>query len=124
MDLSQPLDAAQLDSWLGNRAVYTFAWHTLDEFLLRPGVSTAVRERVDSRATRNAGGAVQVDAIVSRFDSSGKPAVASAEWTTLCDGPFDSILAIAQQAQDEAERRMPRPFARRRFGFCSSPEST
>jgi two-component system sensor histidine kinase TctE len=28
--------------------------------------------------------------------------VAGAEWTSLCDGPFDSILAIAQQAQDEA----------------------
>jgi two-component system sensor histidine kinase TctE len=45
----------------------------------------------------------KVDAIVRRFDSSGKPAVAGAEWTTLCDRPFDSILAIAQQAQDEAD---------------------
>src|SRR3984957_15907027 len=102
VDLSQPLDAAQLDSWLGNRAVYTFAWHTLDEFLLRPGVSTAVRERVELARRETQEAQFKVDAIVKRFDSSGKPAVASAEWTTLCDRPFDSILAIAQQAQDEA----------------------
>jgi signal transduction histidine kinase len=102
VDLSQPLDAAQLDSWLGNRAVYTFAWHTLDEFLLRPGVSTAVRERVERARRTTQEAQSKVDAIVNRFDSSGKPAIASAEWTTLCDRPFDSILAIAQQAQDEA----------------------
>jgi signal transduction histidine kinase len=102
VDLSQPLDAAQLDSWLGNRAVYTFAWHTLDEFLLRPGVSTAVRERVERARRETQEAQSKVDAIVKRFDSSGKPAVASAEWTSLCDKPFDSILAIAQQAQDEA----------------------
>src|SRR3984893_11197103 len=102
VDLSQPLDAAQLDSWLGNRAVYTFAWHTLDEFLLRPGVSTAVRERVERARRETQEAQSKVDAIVKRFDGSGKPAVASAEWTTLCDRPFDSILAIAQQAQDEA----------------------
>src|SRR5450631_385111 len=47
VDTSQPLDPAQLDSWLGNRAVYTFGWHTLEEFLLRPGVSAAVRDRVE-----------------------------------------------------------------------------
>jgi two-component system, sensor histidine kinase len=102
VDISQPLDAAQLDSWLGNRAVYTFAWHTLDEFLLRPGVSTAVRERVERARRETQEAQSKVDAIVRRFDSSGKPAVAGAEWTTLCDRPFDSILAIAQQAQDEA----------------------
>jgi signal transduction histidine kinase len=102
VDLSQPLDATQLDSWLGNRAVYTFAWHTLDEFLLRPGVSTAVRERVERARRETQEAQFKVDAIVKRFDSSGKPAVASAEWTSLCDRPFDSILAIAQQAQDEA----------------------
>ena len=104
VDTSQPLNPTQLDSWLGNRAVYTFAWHSLDEFLLRPGVSAAVRDRtiLAQKNTREA--QTQVDTIVSRFDGSGKPAIASAEWTTLCDGPFDSILAIAQQAQNEADR--------------------
>jgi signal transduction histidine kinase len=104
VDTSQPLNPAQLESWRGDRAVYTFAWHSLDEFLLRPGVSAAVRDRAiqAERNTREA--QTRVDAVVSRFDGSGKPAVASAQWTTLCDSPFDSILAIAQEAQDEADR--------------------
>src|ERR1700686_916786 len=102
VDRSLPLDARQLDLWHGDRAIYTTAWNTLDEFLLRPGVSGALRERIDVARTKTKQAQTQVDAIVSRFDSSGKPVVASAEWTALCDGPFDSILAIGQQAQDEA----------------------
>src|SRR3984893_3826759 len=104
VDRSLPMDARQLDLWHGDRAIYTTAWNTLDEFLLRPGVSAALRERIDVARTKTKQAQTQVDAIVSRFDGSGKPVVASAEWTALCDGPFDSILAIAQQAQDEASR--------------------
>jgi len=102
VDASLPLNATQLNLWFGNRAVYSAAWHTLDDFLLRPGVSTAVRELIDVARKKTEKAQLQVDAIVGRFDSSRKPAVAGAEWTALCDGPFDSILAIAQQAQDEA----------------------
>jgi two-component system sensor histidine kinase TctE len=102
VDRSVPLDARQLDLWHGDRAVYTAAWHTLDEFLLRPGVSTALRERIDVARAKTSQAQTRVDEIVGRFDRSGKPVVASAEWTALCDGPFASILAIAQQAQDEA----------------------
>jgi len=102
VDRSLPLDGRQLDLWRGDRAIYTAAWHTLDEFLLRPGVATALRERIDVARTETKQAQTRVDAIVDRFDRSGKPAIGSAEWTALCDGPFDSILAIAQQAQDEA----------------------
>jgi two-component system, sensor histidine kinase len=102
VDRSLPLDGRQLDLWRGDRAIYTAAWHTLDEFLLRPGVSSALRERIDVARTETKRAQTKVDAIVDRFDSSGAPAIGSAEWTALCDGPFDSILAIAQQAQDEA----------------------
>jgi signal transduction histidine kinase len=102
VDRSLPLDGRQLDLWHGDRAIYTAAWHTLDEFLLRPGVSSALRERIDVARTETERAQTKVDAIVDRFDNSGTPAIGSAEWTALCDGPFDSILAIAQQAQDEA----------------------
>jgi two-component system, sensor histidine kinase len=103
-DRSLPMDAMQLETWHGNRAIYTTAWDTLDEFLLRPGVSPAMRERVDIARKETKQAQAEIDAILDRFDGSGKPAVASDEWTALCDGPFDSILAIAQQAQVEANR--------------------
>ncbi|MDB6088004.1 MAG: hypothetical protein JWN85_788 [Gammaproteobacteria bacterium] len=101
---SLPMDARQLEIWHGNRAVYTAAWDTLDEFLLRPGVSIAVRERIDMARKETKQAQSEVDAILERFDGSGKPAVASGEWTALCDRPFESILAIAQEAQVEANR--------------------
>jgi two-component system, sensor histidine kinase len=104
VDRSLPMDARQHDLWQGDRAIYTAAWRTLDEFLLRPGVSTALRERIEVARTQTKQAQARVDAIVAKLDSSGEPVIASAEWTALCDRPFDSILAIAQQAQDEANR--------------------
>jgi signal transduction histidine kinase len=102
VESSSSLDAAQLETWSGNRAVYTAGWRTLDEFLSRPGVSLALQQRIAAARNQTQLGQAKVDAIVGRFDNSGKPAVGSAEWTALCDSPFDAILAIAQQAQDEA----------------------
>ncbi len=104
VDASLPLSAAQLGVWSANRAVYSAAWHNLDEYLLRPGVADSLRERIASARGETERAQARVDAIVGRLDGSGKPAVASAVWTSLCDGPFASILAIAQQAQDEANR--------------------
>ena len=102
VESSSTLDAALLETWSGNRAVYTAGWRTLDEFLSRPGVSLALQQRLEAAHNQTQLAQAKVDAIVGRFDNSGKPAAGSAEWTALCDGPFDAILAIAQQAQDEA----------------------
>lgn len=103
-DRSLALDPAQLETWHGNRAIYSAAWDTLDEFLLRQGVSAAMRKRVEIARKETAQAQGKVDALVARFDGSGKPAIAGAAWTALCDGPFEAILAIAQQAQVEANQ--------------------
>ncbi len=102
VDTSRKLDGALLNQWSGNRAVYTAAWQMLDEFLLRPGISPALQQKIGFARRQTQAAQEKVDAIVGRFDDSGKPAVASAEWTAMCDGPFDAILDIAQQAQSEA----------------------
>src|ERR1700680_3057348 len=64
---SAPLDAVQLDLWHSDRAIYTAAWRTLDEFLLRPGVSTDLRERIDVARAITKQAQTRVDAIVARF---------------------------------------------------------
>ena len=102
VESSSTLDAAMLEAWSGNRAVYLAGWRTLDEFLSSPGASLALQQRIETARNQTQLRQARVDAIVGRFDNSGKPAVGSAEWTALCDGPFEPILAIAQQAQDEA----------------------
>jgi signal transduction histidine kinase len=105
VDTSLPLTAAQTDAWFGNRATYMTGWQTLDEYLLRPGVSGAVRQRIDVARDQTQRAQAAVNAVVARLDNSGTPAMGSAAWTALCDGPFDAILAIAQQAQAEASLR-------------------
>lgn len=104
VDSSEPLTAAQLDAWLGNRATYLAAWHTLDEYLSRPGVSGAVQQRIDAARKQTEGAQAKINAVVGKFGG-GKPAMQGAEWTALCDGPFEAILGIAQQAQEEANVR-------------------
>ena len=69
VERSAPLDAVQLDLWHSDRAIYTAAWRTLDEFLLRPGVSTDLRERIDVARAITKQAQTKVDAIVDRFDS-------------------------------------------------------
>jgi signal transduction histidine kinase len=101
---SARLSSALLASWMGNRAVYVSAWLTLDEILMRPGVSSELRQRIKMARTETELAQAKVDAIVSHFDDSGRPTVAGAQWTAMCDGPFDSVLSIAQQAQEEASR--------------------
>jgi signal transduction histidine kinase len=101
VDTSHPLDAQQLEIWSGNRAVYMAAWNALEEFLLRPGLSEVVRNNIDIARHRVEYAQNRVDSIVKRFDGSGKPAIGGAQWTALCDGPFESILNIAQVAEDQ-----------------------
>ena len=105
VDSSAPLTVAQIDAWLGDRATYLAAWHTLDEYLLRPGVSSAVQQRIDAARNQTQRAQTKINAVVAGFGGDGKPAMQGAEWTALCDGPFDAILSIAQQAQEEANLR-------------------
>lgn len=101
----EPLDPTLHDSWIANRAVYAAEWRSLDEFLGRPGASSdllglTVRAHDQTDRAQEA-----IDRIVGQLGSSHLPVIAGDRWTALCDGPFESILAIARQAQVEATRR-------------------
>ena len=89
----------------GQRAVYSAAWRLLDEYLQRPGVSQALVERIAT--ARSATQAVQrrIDSIVARLGGSTPPDVSGVAWTRLCDGPFNSILVISEEAGREAATR-------------------
>jgi signal transduction histidine kinase len=105
VDAATPLDQATRDAWISDRAVYIADWRFLDDFLSRPGASPELL-RLAARARDNTSRAQsEIDTVVSRIGASHGPAMGSVEWTALCDGPFDSILSIARQAQLEATRR-------------------
>ena len=99
------LDPTLRAAWLGNRAVYAAGWRSLDEFLARPGASPqlltlSVRAHDQTSRAQEA-----IDRIVDQLGGPRLNAIAGDQWTALCDGPFESILAIARQAQVEATRR-------------------
>lgn len=105
VDERVPLGQATRDAWVSDRAVYTADWRFLDDFLSRPGASPELLRRAAAARANTTRAQGAIDAVVGRIGGSRGPAMGGAEWTTLCDGPFASILAIAQQAQVEATRR-------------------
>jgi signal transduction histidine kinase len=97
-------DARLRESLLAHRAIYSADWGALNEIFLRPGLSGQLRQDVElaRRATDQA--QASVDSVVAGLNGANSPAIAGGDWTTLCDSPFGSILAIGQQAQVEAYR--------------------
>ncbi len=99
------LDPTLHAAWVGNRAVYAAEWRLLDEFLARPGASHQLFTLSVRAHERTSKAQEAIDGIVGELGSSHLGAMAGDRWTALCDGPFESILAIARQAQVEATRR-------------------
>ncbi|HEY2661951.1 MAG TPA: HAMP domain-containing sensor histidine kinase [Caulobacteraceae bacterium] len=97
-------DAPLRETLIGHRAIYSADWGALNEIFVRPGLSSELGRDVAlaRRATEQAQG--NVDAVAAGLNGTNKPAIAGGDWTTLCDSPFSSILAIGQRAQAEAYR--------------------
>ena len=105
VDAGAPLRQEMRDAWVSDRAVYAADWRFLDDFLSRPGVSPQLLRWAAAARANTTLAQASIDEVVGRIGRSPGPAMGSGEWTTLCDGPFESILAIARQAQVEATRR-------------------
>ena len=97
-------DARLRESLLGHRAVYLADWGTLNEIFLRPGLSSELGREVVLARQATEQSQARVDAVVGGLNATNRPAIAGGDWTTICDRPFTSILAIGQQAQAEAYR--------------------
>ncbi len=98
---SRPMgDAAA--AWTGIVAVYKAAFVNLDEFLQRPGVDPELLATARAARTATFDAQKQMDAWVAGFDNSGKPAADTATFTAVCNGPFDSVVAVAYMALDKA----------------------
>jgi two-component system, sensor histidine kinase len=105
IDAGAPLGEDERDAWIADRAVYTADWRFLEDFLSRPGASPQLLQLAAAARENTTRAQLAIDDVVARIRGTRGPALGGAEWTALCDGPFNSILAIARQAQVEATRR-------------------
>lgn len=105
VEANAPLGSSVRDVWIGDRAVYLAAWKNLEMLLSDP---TGSREllRLATAARRGTDAAQrQIDRVVEQLGRSQPAPVSGSEWTSLCDAPFNAVLAIARQAQQEASER-------------------
>ena len=99
---SQPLDHNQTLTLSARRALYENGFRSLDDFLARPGVAASVTAIVAKAHQEVAGSQEGIDTLVKKLDGSGAVVTPAAEWTKLCDSPFNNLQQIAFTALDEA----------------------
>jgi signal transduction histidine kinase len=105
VEANAPIEAAVRDTWIGDRAVYLAAWRNLDMLLSDPtGSRELLRLATVARHGTEAAQA-RIDSVVAQLGRTRRAPVSGSEWTSLCDAPFDAILAIARQVQQEASER-------------------
>ena len=105
VETNTPLSMPVRDRWVGDRAVYLAAWQTLNELLSRPGTSKALLARAVAARDQTSAAQAQVDHIVQTLNHTPAPMISGSRWTSMCDGPFNSVLTIARQAQLETTLR-------------------
>jgi len=105
VETNAPLTTMVRDRWIGDRAVYEAAWQTLDELLSRSDTSPALLDRAVAARRQTKVAQSQVDDIVEALNSAHAPTVSGSRWTLMCDAPFNSVLAIAREAQRETTLR-------------------
>ena len=99
---SEPLTADMVGKWHDRIAAYQISWQGLDQLLTRPGMPASITGSVTAAQQQTGQVLSRMKALTAGFDGSGKPAMPAADFTALCNGPFDSIVAIAFTALDEA----------------------
>lgn len=117
IDRGQPPDERLKGMLREKRGATDAAWRALRDLLAHPAAPEALVTA--ARAAQTAADAAQarIDALTAGLDGSGKAPVSGAEWTALCNGPFDAILAVgftaldiaaahAEGDQEQARRRM------------------
>ncbi|MFD0389197.1 methyl-accepting chemotaxis protein [Tistrella bauzanensis] len=93
---------ATMTEW---RAISGAGWAGLDDVMQRSGINpalvagaTAARASYDATITR-------IDGVLARLDGSGTPAMTPAEWTALCQAPFEVLENLSFSALDNAAER-------------------
>jgi methyl-accepting chemotaxis protein len=102
---SKPLDDAQKRSVAQWDGTIASGWAGMAELLAAPGVAAELVTAATDAKVKTDGALKQIGDLTKNFDGSGKPAMPAAEWNTLCQSPFASIVAVANMALDQSIAR-------------------
>lgn len=99
---SEPLTPEVIGKWQAGNGAYQSAFGLLTELINRAGEPAKITETVKAAQASVEGVQGQIDKLVAGFNGSGQPAMPVADYNTLCNSPFDSIIAVAKTALAEA----------------------
>jgi methyl-accepting chemotaxis protein len=99
---SEPLTPEAVGKWQAGNGAYQSGFGLLTELIDRPGEPAKITETVKAAQASVDGVQGQIDKLVAGFNGSGQPAMPVADYNTLCNSPFDSIIAVAKTALAEA----------------------
>ncbi|MET0967582.1 MAG: HAMP domain-containing methyl-accepting chemotaxis protein [Tardiphaga sp.] len=91
-------------------------WSYLKGVMARPGMPTPLTDVVSAAAQGYDGFMAQRDDVYRQLGKGTAP-VTPAQWTTMCNAPFEPILAIALKALDLMQQRAEGQYADARFAF-------
>ncbi len=77
------------------------AWSTMRDMLGRQGAPAAVRNALRDAEAKSTQVRADIRALYAKLDGTPASAATPAQWTALCNSPFDPIMAIGARALDE-----------------------
>jgi len=99
---NQAPDAASFAKYHQAVGSYQAAWGALAEFVNRSEMDAGLRTTIDSARANTTKAQAEIDGIVAKLGRPDAAPVDGKYWTKMCNGPFESILAIGYQALDGA----------------------
>jgi methyl-accepting chemotaxis protein len=102
IDRGQPPDERLKGILREKRGAADAAWRALRDLLAHPAAPEALVTAAHAAQAAADAAQTRIDALAAGLDGSGKAPVSGAEWTALCNGPFEPILAIGFTALDIA----------------------
>jgi methyl-accepting chemotaxis protein len=103
---SKPLTQREYSSIGEFKGAENLAWYQLDMLVNRQSTDYRLRDAA-STAHKNVGAAHEkIDAAIAALTVPGSSPMGAVEWSTMCNGPFDSIVALARLALDMTAERV------------------
>ena len=98
----EPISDAMRTKWLILKGKYASWLQSAATIANRGAVDPALVAAVQTMADDVTGAQKRIDGLIEKLDASGTPQLDSRQFTALCNGPYTTILAVADLALDDA----------------------